>query len=531
MAINKVIYQGNTLIDLTNDTVTPEALAEGVTAHSKSGEVITGTATGGAGGSGNLIEGTFTANGTYEADPVGGIKTYIDNLNSFEASGLGYIKKSENFTIEDKENILANLEIYFPIPEELVSQVGTDKEIIATGPDFTLNEEGIPSIIAEVYTCEDIDLMFIFIKDADIFNAELSTNFVNGDMLYIVTDQNFLDQLTQMGEQGISLESALEKEAQPFDGWNKITINIPAPPNGNLDWQNSQGIFYAFSENNENLYIYAPNYFPDYSITGYADSTIIPPWAGMTFINCIVYGKCSQLGKYAFYNTTIHTLTLSSSIESFARGALWDSNIKRVFITNPNFNFQYFTECREIIYNGTLEDWCNSEVVYSNAPILNYDYLLLNDGVPVLIDIPETVSVIKPHCFHDFPTLKEVYFHNGVVEIGASAFDSCDQLTYCELNEGLTTIRQWAFSDCKNLTQITVPSTVTVIENGAFILGSDQNKVTYKFNSTTPVALTRDPFRYPTYINKIIVPQGCGDAYKTASIWSNYASYIEEATE
>ena len=43
--INKVIYGGNTLIDLTADTVTPDKLAEGITAHDKSGAIITGTNT------------------------------------------------------------------------------------------------------------------------------------------------------------------------------------------------------------------------------------------------------------------------------------------------------------------------------------------------------------------------------------------------------------------------------------------------------------------------------------------------------
>ena len=43
MAINKVIYGGKTLIDLTSDTVTAESLASGIKAHDKSGEIITGT--------------------------------------------------------------------------------------------------------------------------------------------------------------------------------------------------------------------------------------------------------------------------------------------------------------------------------------------------------------------------------------------------------------------------------------------------------------------------------------------------------
>ncbi len=45
MAINKVIYAGNTLIDLTGDTISASDLAYGITAHDKSGSVITGTNT------------------------------------------------------------------------------------------------------------------------------------------------------------------------------------------------------------------------------------------------------------------------------------------------------------------------------------------------------------------------------------------------------------------------------------------------------------------------------------------------------
>lgn len=43
MAINKVEFSGNTLIDLTGDSVTPETLALGATAHDASGQQIQGT--------------------------------------------------------------------------------------------------------------------------------------------------------------------------------------------------------------------------------------------------------------------------------------------------------------------------------------------------------------------------------------------------------------------------------------------------------------------------------------------------------
>lgn len=43
MAINKVVYGDQVLIDLTGDTVTPDKILAGFTAHDKSGEAITGS--------------------------------------------------------------------------------------------------------------------------------------------------------------------------------------------------------------------------------------------------------------------------------------------------------------------------------------------------------------------------------------------------------------------------------------------------------------------------------------------------------
>ena len=44
MAINKVVYNNETLIDISSDTVTRDQLAYGITAHDSSGQKITGTA-------------------------------------------------------------------------------------------------------------------------------------------------------------------------------------------------------------------------------------------------------------------------------------------------------------------------------------------------------------------------------------------------------------------------------------------------------------------------------------------------------
>lgn len=43
MAYNKFNYGGNTLIDLTSDTVSADKIENGYTAHDRSGTVITGS--------------------------------------------------------------------------------------------------------------------------------------------------------------------------------------------------------------------------------------------------------------------------------------------------------------------------------------------------------------------------------------------------------------------------------------------------------------------------------------------------------
>lgn len=45
MAYNKVIYGGKTLIDLSSDTISADKLLKDLTAHDKTGEIITGTCT------------------------------------------------------------------------------------------------------------------------------------------------------------------------------------------------------------------------------------------------------------------------------------------------------------------------------------------------------------------------------------------------------------------------------------------------------------------------------------------------------
>ena len=88
MAVNKVEFCGNTLIDLSADTVTPDALLEGITAHDACGALITGIMQ--AGGSGVTLPTGYTMEmGIYVPDSDKSSAVTIDLQNTFDWNSSG----------------------------------------------------------------------------------------------------------------------------------------------------------------------------------------------------------------------------------------------------------------------------------------------------------------------------------------------------------------------------------------------------------------------------------------------------------
>ena len=109
--INKIIYDGNTLIDLTEDTVTKESLILGKTAHGADGKLIVGTLEVGGGGDTSmedgLVEGTLTE---YENDRVTKIKDYtFYECLSLTAVSLPVATRVGNYTFYYRNNTTFNL--------------------------------------------------------------------------------------------------------------------------------------------------------------------------------------------------------------------------------------------------------------------------------------------------------------------------------------------------------------------------------------------------------------------------------------
>lgn len=146
------------------------------------------------------------------------------------------------------------------------------------------------------------------------------------------------------------------------------------------------------------------------------------------------------------------------------------------------------------------------------------------------ITIPGSVKSIGSYAFYTCAKLKNVTIDNGVEIITNMVFSYCDKLTGITIPDSVTSIGSSVFEGCTSLTSVTIGNSVTDVGSKALNIGSSTNKATIIFLGTTPSTIRKDTF-YPKYLNKIIVPAGCGEAYKTATNWANFADYIEEAAE
>lgn len=242
--------------------------------------------------------------------------------------------------------------------------------------------------------------------------------------------------------------------------------------------------------------------------------------SGITLIRDYAFSNCSNLID----------ITIPDSVASIGTSAFrMCSRLTNVTILGGNHTIKdyAFNECSNIkaVHIADLVDWCNIdfEGVISN-PLVYAKKLYLNNEYVTDLIIPNGVISIKDATFWG-SDIVSVTISDSVTSIAYRAFSGCKNLTSIIIPNSVISIGNSAFAFCSNLANITIGSGIQTIGTSAF---SDTKKPTVIMLATTPPSIQTSSF--PSSTTKIIVPKGTGDTYKTATNWSAFADYIEEAT-
>ena len=212
-----------------------------------------------------------------------------------------------------------------------------------------------------------------------------------------------------------------------------------------------------------------------------------------TLKNVIITEGCKSIGSCFYDCSSLESITLPSSLNSFSDGS---------------YGFKNCTNLTNVYYTGTISQWCN--IICANwaaTPLCNASNLFI-DGKEITgeLCIPSSVTTIRPYAFYNCSKITSVVIENGVMFIYHDAFNHCINLESISIPESVCYIEAGSFRWCGNLNYATFEKTQQWF-------GQDQL-------DTNPVEL--DPLNDPT--NNAYFLRCFGANYQMGIFNENYTS-------
>ena len=250
----------------------------------------------------------------------------------------------------------------------------------------------------------------------------------------------------------------------------------------------------------------------------------------------------SLIDSYAFYSSTnIETLRMHEGVQRI--GSFSMSHINKIeTLTIPasvdsisGTFVNYSGSLREILVNpGNTKYLSNDGVLFSKDRKL---LVAFPGGKGTSYTIPHGTVNIGSSAFRGTSLLQEINMPVSLRVIEGSAFFECTSLGSIDVPNGVTTIGNSAFSHCSSVTAADLPETLTELSYNAFYNVPDL--ATLVVRATTPPVCKiyinprtheiSEPFVDDHYTNvTLIVPPGCAQAYREASIWTKFQHITED---
>ena len=495
MAVSKVIYGQNTLIDLTNDTVTADKVLSGYTGHDASGQAFEGTYVPSEGG-GSLEEkavnfydydgellyaytaqeflalNAFPTNPTHEGLTAQGWNWSLSDAKTYVAS-YGMLDIGQSYTTDDGKTRLHisfpqdSLESYWTMSINFTASVN-GAVTIEWGDNSTTTSSGTNSKeYTHTYAAPGDYTISLYVANGTI---SFGTNIIG-------SNYNIRGFRPKIKEVNIGNNTKISGAVfQYCNGLERISL-----PYG-LTTIGGQNVF--TSSNLKALVL--PNGF-----TGFTGNTIFSSCYNLKVL-CLPNTITSTPSTFLSSCNGLKSLIIPSSVTSISTSLAPNVySLDRLSIpssvTQTSSNMASYAKFKKVVYKST----CTPD--FSNCKYIEE------------FDFPYGTTVVGG--FYQCSSLKRVSIPSTVTEIASSAFSSCFSLcTPVYIGANVQSIGGSAFQNCYSLPAIylyaTTPPTL-----GTKVFSNTGN--------------TANPF-------KIIVPHGYLSVYQNDTNWSAYASRIVE---
>lgn len=470
MKYNKFVREdGKVFLDLTSDTVTPETLSKGFTAHDRNGEPIEGTH------EIKLQEKTTAVSGTITPD-----KGYdgLSKVTVFTDIPEGYLKPEGEIVITENG--------YYHV----ANVIGASVDVPPFIPAGYFKPEGTVTISENGYH----DVSGYARANVSIVNSGEAEEFWYEDEnthLWVTFTEGRKSPVLGMCVYGTATVDWGDNTTPDVITGTSITSPIYTPIHE---------------------YAKAGNYVITIIVEGTMGIVGDSGSAGL-----LRYSQTNNTCNQAYANT-IQKIELGRGIVSIGNYAFKNCrSLKKIFIpdTIANFGTYAFDGCYSL-----------AEVEVPNGVTVINDYAFNNCYSLENVILPSSITIIGTYSFGNCHSLADILLPNSLVEIKNYAFIGCDSLRTITIPNGTTKLNISAFNQCSGLTTAVIPNSVTSIGNSAFANCTGMGIYDFTAYTSVPILGNTTVFNKMPADCKFLVQASLVDKWKSASNWATYADKI-----